>query len=147
MRTPLRWLVDAGLLVRPRRGYYDVPDDIAERLEDARELGREPEADRLQIAQHDRERQAYHKPDRDEADPAPAERQMRQRRESYPERRRAAIERAIAALFAERPEYRAKRVGQITARLVHYIGPDFPRGPDGAPKDREVEAVLDGTAA
>src|SRR5829696_1383924 len=144
MRTPLRWLVEAGLLVKPRRGYYAAPADIAERLEDARVLGREPEADRLQIAEHNRQRQAYHEPVK--AEPVPTEEQMRQRRENYPERRRAAIEGLIARLFAEHPEYRGRRVGQITARLVHYLGTDFPRGDLGAPKDAEVEAILDGVA-
>jgi|SRR5215211_529670 len=78
---------------------------------------------------------------------APSGDEMREDCESYPERRRDAIIAAIAALFRERPEYRGRRVGQITARLVHYVGPDFPRGQDGAPKDREVEAILDGHAA
>ena len=147
MRAPLRWLVEAGLLERTRHGHYALPADFARRVEDARELGREPESDRLQIARHDRERDGYRKRHGEKPQRAPAERETRQRRESYPERRQIATERAIAALFREHPEYRARRVGQITARLVHYIGPDFPRGPDGAPKDSEVEAILDGHAA
>jgi len=147
MRAPLRWLVEAGLLERTRHGHYALPADFARRVEDARELGREPEADRLQIARHDRERDGYRNRHRETPQRAPAEREMRQRRDSYPERRRAATKRAIARLFAERPEYRARRVGQITARLVHYIGPDFPSGQDGAPKDSEVEAILNGHAA
>jgi Bifunctional DNA primase/polymerase, N-terminal/Primase C terminal 1 (PriCT-1) len=59
LRAPLKWLVDAGLLCRLGRGVYDVPDDLRERVEDARQLSGEPEADRLQIARHDRERDAY----------------------------------------------------------------------------------------
>jgi len=78
---------------------------------------------------------------------APSVDEMREDRESYPERPRDDGIAAIAALFRERPEYRGRRVGQITARLVHYVGPDIPRGQDGAPKDREVEAILDGHAA
>ena len=39
------------------------------------------------------------------------------------------------------------RAGQITCRLAFYLAPDFPRGPDGVPKDSEVEAILDGVAA
>jgi hypothetical protein len=147
MREPLRWLVEAGLLERTRHGHYGLPADFARRVEDARELGREPEADRLQIARHNRERDGYRNRLGEKPQRAPTEREMRQRRESYRERRWIATERAIAALFRERPEYRARRVGQITARLVHYIGPDFPRGQDGAPKDSEVEAILDGYAA
>jgi hypothetical protein len=59
LKKPLKWLVDNGLAVRVGWGRYDVPEDLAERLDDARELGREPEADRLQIARHDRERDGY----------------------------------------------------------------------------------------
>jgi hypothetical protein len=59
MRAPLKWLIDAGLLVRPRRGYYDVPEDFERRLSDARGLAREPEADRLQIQRDARQRNAY----------------------------------------------------------------------------------------
>jgi len=147
LRAPLRWLVEAGLLERTRHGHYALPADFARRVEDARALGREPEADRLQIARHDRERDSYRNRRHEKSQRAPKEGETRQHRESYPERRRAATERAIAALFRDRPEYRARRVGQITARLVHYIGPDFPRGELGAPKDREVEAILDGAAA
>lgn len=59
LRAPLKWLVDAGLLCRLGRGVYDVPADLRERVEDAREISGEPQADRLQIARHDRERDAY----------------------------------------------------------------------------------------
>jgi hypothetical protein len=59
LRAPLKWLVDAGLVCRLSRGVYDVPDDLRERVEDAREISGEPEADRLQISRHDRERDAY----------------------------------------------------------------------------------------
>jgi hypothetical protein len=146
MRAPLRWLVEAGLLVRVRHGYYALPDDFDRRWEDSRELGGEPEADRQQIADHDRDRDAWRRRGESRPERAPTEREMRQKREESPWRRRVAIERAIARLFAERPEYRGRRVGQITARLVHYLGPDLPRGTLGAPKDHEVEAILDGVA-
>ena len=59
LRAPLKWLVDAGLLTRVGHGIYAVASDLQERVEDAREIGGEPEADRLQIARHDRERDAY----------------------------------------------------------------------------------------
>jgi hypothetical protein len=59
LRAPLKWLVGAGLLYRVGRGVYDVPADLRERVEDAREISGEPQADRLQIARHDRERDAY----------------------------------------------------------------------------------------
>jgi hypothetical protein len=59
LRAPLQWLTEAGLLVRVSRGVYALPADFEERVEDARELGREPEADRLQIARHANQRDAF----------------------------------------------------------------------------------------
>jgi hypothetical protein len=59
LRAPLRWLVDAELLERVSRGVYALPADFARRIEDAREMGREPEADRLQIARHANQRDAF----------------------------------------------------------------------------------------
>ena len=53
---------------------------------------------------------------------------------------------AIAGLFADRPEFKGRRVGQITCKLRDYLDPDYPRGPDGYPKDAEVEEILDGKA-
>jgi hypothetical protein len=68
LKAPLRWLVETGLLIRPSRGRYAGEDlsHLRDRLEDARELGAEPEADRLQMERHNRQRAAYrtrHKPD------------------------------------------------------------------------------------
>jgi len=80
-------------------------------------------------------------------EPAPSQEEMRETRESYPERRREAIKAALARLFQEQPEYRGRRAGQITCRLAFYFSPDFPRGRDGTPKDAEVEEIMDGTAA
>jgi hypothetical protein len=51
--------VDAELLERVSRGVYALPSDFARRIEDAREIGREPEADRLQIARHAGQRDAF----------------------------------------------------------------------------------------
>jgi hypothetical protein len=59
LRAPLRWLIEAELLERVSRGVYALPSDFARRIEDARELGREPEADRLQIARHAGQRDAF----------------------------------------------------------------------------------------
>jgi hypothetical protein len=146
LKKPLKWLTEASLLIRVGRGRYDVPEDFAKRIDDAREMAGEPLADRLQMARHERERDGYR--NRTKADRAPAEGEMRKRRESFPDRRRQAIERAIAALFADRPEYRARRVGQITCTLIrNYVPEDFPRGDIGMPRDREVEVILDGEAA
>ncbi len=59
LRAPLRWLIDAELLERVGHGVYGLPEDFARRIEDAREMGREPEADRLQIARHATQRDAF----------------------------------------------------------------------------------------
>lgn len=53
----------------------------------------------------------------------------------------------MARIFAERPEYRTRRAGQVTCALVRYLGSDFPQGLDGYPKDAEVEEILIGAAA
>ncbi len=73
---------------------------------------------------------------------------MRKHRENLPERRRC-IEAALVRLFAERPEYKARRVGQVTCQLLigGYVAESFPRGAGGVPKDSEVESILDGVAA
>jgi hypothetical protein len=102
--------------------------------------GVRPEADRLQVARHARERAGYRDRHRNRAGYAPPNGATRERRESYPTRRRA----AMARLFAERPEYRARRVGQIVCAVAAYVGLEFPRGPDGLPKDAEVEELLAG---
>jgi hypothetical protein len=59
LRAPLRWLIDAELLELVSRGVYALPADFARRVEEARELGREPEADRRQIARHARQREVF----------------------------------------------------------------------------------------
>jgi hypothetical protein len=59
LRVALRWLVDAWLILRVRQGVNATPQDFAQRIEDARELGQEPLRDRLQMQQHSRERCAY----------------------------------------------------------------------------------------
>jgi DNA-binding transcriptional ArsR family regulator len=147
LRAPLKWLVDAGLLERVRHGRYAVPGDLDRRVDDARELGGEPEADRAQIREHNDQRRKYHNRHKVKPDPAPTEEEMQESRESYPERRREAIAAAITRLFSERPEYRTRRPGQVTCALINCLAPDFPRGPSGVPKDAEVEAILDGVAA
>jgi hypothetical protein len=147
LKKPLKWLVNNGLAVRVGWGRYDVPEDFVERVEDARELGREPEADRLQIARHDRERDGYRSRHKIKAEPVPTHEEMQQRREKAPDRRREAIKAAVARLLHERPEYRTRRAGQITCALVNYLPPDFPQGTEGFPKDVEVEELLEGVAA
>jgi hypothetical protein len=145
-RRNLPMLEEAGILTVEGDTLH-LAENWLERLDDARELGKEVEADELAATRHKLKSRAFHSRHQRQADEAPAEDEMRDRRDGYPERRRRAIEEAIARLFAVRPEYRGRRVGQVTCALIHYLGPDFPRGQDGAPKDAEVEAILEGVAA
>jgi hypothetical protein len=121
--------------------------DWLEVLNREREKSGEIAAYRRDMDRFNRQREGYCKRHENKPDPAPSEEDMREARESYPERRREAIEAGLAHLFQERPEYRGRRVGQITCRLVFHLPDDFPRGSDGAPRDAEVEAILDGEAA
>jgi Domain of unknown function (DUF3854) len=153
-RSRARDLRRRNLPMLEEAGIVTVDDDVVtltdnwlEALDDARELGKEVEADELATTRHKIKSRAYHGRHKVKADEAPAEDEMRDRREGYAERRRQYIAAAIARLFAERPEYRTRRAGQVTCALINYIGPDFPRGQDGAPKDPEVEAILEGAAA
>jgi hypothetical protein len=145
-RRNLPMLEEAGIVI-VEDDVLHLAEDWLERLEDQRELGKEVEADELAARRHKIKSRAFHNRHKVKADEAPVEDEMRDRREGYAERRRQAIEEAIARLFAERPEYRTRRAGQVTCALINYIGPDFPRGQDGAPKDAEVEAILEGRAA
>jgi hypothetical protein len=156
---PVIMLLQAGIVewacdVETRQELVRLTPDWLEALENARKLGREVDSEEFGRGAEslDRERyreksRAFHNRHKVKAEEAPAEDEIRGRREGYAERRRRAIEEAIARLFAERPEYRTRRAGQVTCALIHYIGPDFPRGQDGAPKDGEVEAILEGAAA
>jgi hypothetical protein len=118
-----------------------------EALDRERDRAGEIDLYRRDMARYNRESKGFRNRDKVKADPAPSQEEMRQTRESYPERRREAIKAAIARLFQERPEFRGRRAGQITCRLAFYFSPDFPRGRDGMPKDAEVESILDGAAA
>jgi hypothetical protein len=145
-RRNLPMLEEAGILT-VEDDVVILAEDWLKRLDDQRELGKEVEADELAATRHKLKSKAFHSRHQHPADEDPAEDEMRHRRESYPERRRRAIEEAIARLFAERPEFRGRRVGQVTCALVNYIEQDFPYGQDGAPKDAEVGAILEGVAA
>ena len=112
-----------------------------------RELAGEVDAQRRDMQRYAREREAYANRRTIRVERAPSYAEMQRRRESYPERRRQYITAAIARLFADRPEFRNRRPGQVTCALPAYLDPDFPRGPDGYPKDAEVEELLDGVAA
>ena len=122
-------------------------EDWLEALDQERERAGEIALYRRDMAQYNRERSGYCNRHKLKADPAPSEEEMREVRESFPARRREAIEAAIAQLFREHPEHRGLRAGQITCHLMFYLPDDFPRGSIGAPKDAEVEAILDGVAA
>jgi uncharacterized protein DUF3854 len=145
-RRNLPMLEETGIVV-VEGDVLHLAEDWLERLEDQRELGKEVEADEHAIRRHRLKSRAFHSRHKVKPNKAPAEDEMRDRREGYAERRRQAVEEAIARLFAERPEYRTRRAGQVTCALINYIAPDFPRGQDGAPKDAEVEAILEGRAA
>jgi hypothetical protein len=121
-----------------------LAEDWLEALDRERDRAGEIALYRRDMAQYNREREGYRNRHKVKADPTPSQEEMREAREGYPGRRREAIEGALARLFQKRPEYRARRVGQITCRLMFHLPDDFPRGPDGAPKDAEVEAILDG---
>jgi len=149
---PAIMLLQAGIVewacdVATRREVLRLTPNWLEALENARRLGEEIEAEERDQARHRRQSEAFRRRHETKADKDPAEDEMRGRREGGAERRRQAIEAAIAELFREHPEYRGRRAGQVTCALARYIGPDFPRGPDGLPKDAEVEAILEGMAA
>ena len=104
-------------------------------------------ADERDAENYRRQRDAFRHRHRNRPAPAPTEREMRERREGAPDRRRKAVEWAIARLFREYPEYRRRRVGQICCGLTTrgVLPDDFPRGvyPGGAPGDGEVGAILE----
>jgi hypothetical protein len=106
--------------------------DWLEPLNRDREKSGEIALYRRDMAKYDHDREKYRNRHKVKADPAPTHKDMRELREGYPDRRRRAIEDAIARLFRERPEYRERRVGQITCRLIlHHLPEDFPRGTSG----------------
>ncbi|MCA1728592.1 MAG: bifunctional DNA primase/polymerase [Actinobacteria bacterium] len=115
-------------------------------------LGRERDrAGEIELYKRDMRRyndqsKAYRNRNKVKADPAPFQEEMQEVRESYPQRRREAITTALARLFAERPEYRGRRAGQVACQLPWYLPADFPPGAAGAPKDHEIENILDGEA-
>jgi hypothetical protein len=124
-----------------------LAEDWLEALDRERDRAGEIDLYRRDMAQYNRESKAYRDREKVKADRSPSEDEIQDSRESYPERRRKAIESALAKLFREHPEYRGRRAGQITCRLASFLSPDFPRGPYGVPKDAEVEAILDGERA
>ena len=102
-------------------------EDWLEALECERELTEE-------IADYERDRKRY-KREREGY-------RARLRQESRAEDdRRGRIEAAIARLFADRPDYRARRLGQITCALVMF---DYLPRSFRVPTDAEVEEILDG---
>jgi hypothetical protein len=145
-------LLQAGIVewaceVGTRREVLRLTPNWLEAFENARTLGKEIEQEELDRERHKREREAYRNRHKVKVDQAPTEDEMRRRRDDRGGRRRQAIEEAIARLFAELPEYRTRRAGQVTCALVRYLDPDFPQGLDGYPKDAEVEEIMSGSAA
>jgi Domain of unknown function (DUF3854) len=147
---PVIMLLQAGIVewaceIGTRREVVRLTSNWHEALENARQLGGEIEAEERDQVRHRLQSEAFRNRHRVKADEVPAEDEMRAHRESYVERRREAIEVAIAELFERRPEYCGRRAGQIVCALE--LPPDFPRGRDGWPKDAEVEEILQGVAA
>jgi hypothetical protein len=145
-RRTLPMLEEAGILV-VENDLVTLADNWLERLQEARELGGEILAESLERERHRREGEAFRRRLQIVPDPAPTKEEMRQRRVQRPIERRRAIEVAIARLFAERPEYRSRRVGQVVCQLPGYLPPDFLPGEIGLPKDAEVEEILAGRGA
>ena len=145
-RRNLPMLEDAGILTVDD-DVVTLADNWLEALEVQRELGKEAEADELAAVRHRLKSRAFHSRHERPPDEAPVEDEMRAHREGYSERRRQYIVEAMTRLFAERPEYRTRRPGQVTCALIGYLDPNFPRGQDGYPKDSEVEEILGGAAA
>jgi Bifunctional DNA primase/polymerase, N-terminal/Primase C terminal 1 (PriCT-1) len=144
-RRVIARLEDAGV-VSVAADVVSLTPEWLEALNLDRERGGEIEAHRRDMRDYNDQSKAWRNRHNVKAERAPTEDEMQAGRSDHD--RREAIEAAIARLFADRPEYRLRRVGQITCALVmHYIGSDFPRGGIGAPKDAEVEAILDGEVA
>jgi biotin operon repressor len=59
LKKPLQMLREKGMIVRTGHGRYEAVPDLERRVEDARSLGSEPEADREQIIRHNIQRTAY----------------------------------------------------------------------------------------
>jgi hypothetical protein len=85
----LKWLHDAGFIVRTGHGRYAAREGLERRVEDARDLGGEPQDDRAQIGNHAREREAYRRRNEKEHESEPTEaglenvRNSRERREQF----------------------------------------------------------------
>jgi hypothetical protein len=141
-------LEDAGI-VRVSGCSVSFAGDWLDALDHDREASGEMDLYRRDMSKYNHDREAYRNRHETEASvsPAPTEEEMGELREGYPERRRRAVEDAIARLFRERPEYRERRVGQITCRLIFHLPEDFPRGDLGPPKDAEVEEILEQNGA
>ncbi len=125
--------------------YVRLTADWLEALNRMREQDGEIADHRRDMAEYERQRDAYRNRHRHEAEQAPTPAEMRERRENAHERRRDAIAAGIGRLFRERPEYRRRRVGQITCAIINMGLPDdFPHGvgAGGAPKDHEIAAIL-----
>jgi DNA-binding MarR family transcriptional regulator len=73
LKKRLKWLHDAGLIVRTGHGRYAATEKLERQVEDARELAGEPEDDRAQIGTHAREREAYRRRNEKEHESEPTE--------------------------------------------------------------------------
>jgi len=147
-RRVIARLEEAGVVECSQGGVVSFSPEWLEALNRDRERGGEIADYRRDLRRYSQESEAWRNRQKIKPGRAPTEREMRERREGAQDGRQEAIRAAIARLFSDRPEYRGRRVGQITCAItMHYLGPDFLRGTLGAPKDAEVESILDGAAA
>jgi hypothetical protein len=135
-RRVLSRLEDAGVIVCAE-GVVSLAPEWLEALNLDRERAGEIEAYRRDMRDYHEQSEAYRNRHKVKPERAPTEREMQERREVAPASRARVVEEALVRLFRERPEYRRRRVGQITCALPRYLG----GGP--VPKDREVAGILE----
>jgi hypothetical protein len=134
-------LEDAGVVSCEEDNVSLTPEWL-EALNLDRERGGEIEAYRRDMLAYQKQSEAYRNRQKIKPERAPTVREMEERREAAPESRARVVEEALVRLFRERPEYRRRRVGQITCALPRYLSPE-PLDSGGLPKDREVAVVLE----
>lgn len=137
--------LEAAAVVECSEGTIRLTTDWLTALHRERELTGEPERDRLQRRQHRQQQEAYRARHKNRPHRSPTRKEMMEHSESFPRRRREAIEGEMHELFREQPRLQFARDGQITAALnFRGMPPDFPRGELGKPKDHEIAAIRNG---
>ncbi len=130
-------------------------DGWREALENARQAGQEQEATERQLVNYELKKIAFRARDQVKVDRHPANvgadgyiEELEDfedfegiEMKPLPDLRQRWIEQAVANLFADHPEYRSRRVGQVVCMLHDYLPDDSLRG-SGYPKDAEVLEAL-----